>query len=228
MKTLIAPILEWISSSQQFFQEWSLLGILMYAGLILVVQLFLAPLAPFAIASGLIFGWGRGVVAVVIGTAAGAAVNFLLARHIAREPLLKRLAKSEKFRLIDAAIGREGWKIVMLLRFCPIPYGLANYCYGLTAVRFWPYLLATVIAILPANCFFAYLGATAQEGLAAVTGAGRERHWFEYVLMGASVVAAFVALTFVARIARAAVANHGDGTETIRGDGLVVADGEEC
>jgi hypothetical protein len=45
-----------------------------------------------------------------------------------------------------------------------IPYGFANYAYGLTAIRFWPHLLATVIAIIPGN-LLRLDWATAQAGL---------------------------------------------------------------
>ncbi|MEI9895614.1 MAG: VTT domain-containing protein [Chthoniobacter sp.] len=130
-------------------------------------------------------------------------MNFLLARYVARTAVTRYLAHHEKFRLIDAAIGREGGKIIALLRLCPIPFGLANYCYGLTAVRFWPYTIATFLAIIPANCFFVWIGASAHEGLAAATGNGRPHHPGEYVLLGVGLVAGLCALNYIARVAKA-------------------------
>ena len=179
---------------------------LAYAVLIAVFQMTLLPLSPVAIAGGFIFGIQRGFLVLTIGTAAGAAINFLIARHVARGPLERKLVKNEKFRLIDAAIGREGAKIVALLRFCPIPFGFANFCYGLTAIPFWPYFIATVLAIIPGNFLFTWMGATASEGIQTVMGAGRPRHPAEYILMVAGLLAGFIALTYVARLARAAVA----------------------
>lgn len=202
----MSPLIEWLSASQQWFQELGWLGVLAYAGLIVLVQLVMAPLSPFAIACGVFFGFGRGVAAVELGTTIGAALNFWISRYVARDAVARRLGRNEKFRLIDAAIGREGWKIIALLRFCPVPFGLANYCYGLTAIRFLPYMFGTVVAIVPGNCFFVWLGASAQAGLEALTGTGRPRHPFEYVLMGVGLVAGFVALVYVTRVARAAVA----------------------
>lgn len=203
----MSSLIDWLNASQQYFQNLGWLGVLAYAGVIVVVQLFLMPLSPFAVAAGVFFGFGRGFAAITLGTALGAAVNFLIARHVARGVVAGRLARNEKFRLIDAAIGREGWKIIALLRFCPIPFGLANFSYGLTAVAFWPYMLATIFAVIPANCFFVWLGSTAHAGIQAALGAGQQ-HPFKYVLMGVAIVAAFGALTYVTRIARAAVANQ--------------------
>ena len=202
----MSSFLHWLTSSQDYFIQRGWPGVLLFAGGIVLAQMFIAPMSPVAIAAGFGFGFGRGWVAITIGTGIGAAVNFLISRYLVRGPLARRLEKNEKFRLIDAAIAREGWKIVMMLRFVPMPFGLANYAYGLTAIRFWPYLLASLVAIVPANTLLVYLGHTAHAGLAAAAGAERARHPGEYVLLGVGLVAAFFALRHIAKIARAAVA----------------------
>jgi uncharacterized membrane protein YdjX (TVP38/TMEM64 family) len=202
----MSTLLNWLTSSQDFFRQLDWLGVVLFAVAIVLAQMVIAPLSPLALAAGLIFGLGRGWVAITLGTGLGAAINFLISRHVARNAIARRLANNEKFRLIDAAIGREGWKIVALLRFAPMPFGLANYAYGLTAIPFWPYLLATIVAIIPANTLIVWLGATAHAGLAVATGAERPRHPAEYVLLGVGIVAAFLALRHITRLARAAVA----------------------
>lgn len=209
MSSFLAWLVDRLTASQQFFEQLGWLGVMLYAGIIVLVQVFLTPLSPIAVAGGFIFGLGRGFTAITLGTAIGAAVNFAISRYVARGFVASRLERHEKFRLIDAAIGREGWIVIALLRFCPIPFGLANFCYGLTAIRFWPYMLATVFAIIPGNFFFAWLGATAHAGLRAALGEGRPRHPFEYVLMGLGLVASFTALAYITRLARAAIAKEG-------------------
>lgn len=199
-------ISERILESQQFFQGLGWLGVLAYAGVIVLVQLVCLPLAPLAIAGGFVFGLGKGFAAITIGTGVGAVVNFLLSRYMARAAVQRWLGHHEKFKLIDAAIGREGWKIIALLRFCPIPYGIANYSYGLTAVRFVPYLLATLFAIIPGNFFFTWFGASSTDALAAVSGSGQAAPPGKLVFTAVGLVAAFCALTYVTKIARAAVA----------------------
>ena len=203
----MSSFLHWLTSSQEYFLQRGWLGVLLFAGGIVLAQMFIAPMSPVALAAGFGFGFGRGWIAITIGTAIGAAVNFLVSRYLARGPFARRLEKNEKFRLIDAAIGREGWKIVMLLRFVPMPFGLANYAYGLTAIRFWPYLLASIVAIVPANTLLVYLGHSAHVGLAAASGAERPRHPGEYVLLGVGIIAAFLALRHITKVARAAVAD---------------------
>ena len=202
----MSSLLQWLTASQDFFVQRGWVGVLLFAGAIVVVQMFIAPMSPIAVAAGFGFGFGRGWVAITLGTALGAAVNFLVSRYLARRPLARRLEKNEKFRLIDAAVGKEGWKIVLLLRFVPMPFGLANYAYGLTAIPFWSYLLASIVAIIPANTLLVYLGHTAHAGLAVASGTERARHPGEYVLLGIGVLAAFFALRHITKIARTAVA----------------------
>jgi uncharacterized membrane protein YdjX (TVP38/TMEM64 family) len=205
MSALLHDLLTRLDQWHTTLQAWGWLGVFGYAFALVLLQMAFIPLAVFGVAAGAIFGFWKGVIAITIGTNVGSVVNFLLARYVARGAVTRYLAHHEKFRLIDAAIGREGGKIIALLRLCPMPFGLANYAYGLTAIRFWPYFIATFLAIIPANCFFVWLGASAQEGLSAAAGTGHARHPGEYVLLGIGLVAGFCALSYIARIAKAAV-----------------------
>lgn len=205
MSQLIHDLLLRLDQWSGTLQQLGWLGVLGYAVGLLILQMFFIPLAIFGVAAGAIFGFWKGVLAITIGTNAGAVVNFFLSRYVARGAVSRYLSHHEKFRQIDAAIGREGGKIVALLRLCPMPFGLCNYAYGLTAIPFWPYFIATSIAITPANCFFVWLGASAHD-LAAATTTGRAHNPGEYIILGVGLVAGFFALNYIARIAKAAVA----------------------
>lgn len=67
---------------------------------------------------------------------------FLIARYFARERILKLVEGNKKFLAIDKAIGENGFRVVTLLRLSPLlPFSLGNYLYGLTSVKFAPYVL---------------------------------------------------------------------------------------
>lgn len=199
---------EWLASSQEFFHGLGAFGIFAYALTMTLAGLASLPLSPLAITGGLVFGFGKGFLTVQLGTALSAAVNFLVSRHLARGYVQAKLAGHAKFKAIDSAVGREGWKIVAILRFVPMPFGLVNYAFGLTAVRFWPYLVATFFPIILGNAFFVWMGTTAEAGISAATGVGRQRHPLEFGMMGLGVLAAFTAMVVVTRIARQAVAQR--------------------
>jgi uncharacterized membrane protein YdjX (TVP38/TMEM64 family) len=54
---------------------------------------------------------------------------------------------------VDEALGREGFKIV-LLRLSPVfPFNFLNYALGLTKVSFGKYAFASLIGMLPGLTF---------------------------------------------------------------------------
>lgn len=205
---MLSALSQYFLQSETYFRGLGLLGVLAFALTIVLLQVFCLPLSPFGIMAGLFFGLTNGFIAIQLGTCLGAAINFLLSRHILRERVSRWLGTHEKFRLIDNAIGKEGWKIIALLRFCPIPFGIANYSYGLTAVGFVPYMLATAFAIIPANFFFVWFGATSHDlALAVLTGgAGATPNQAIFTVVG--LIAFFIALSYVAKVARAAISRH--------------------
>ena len=207
---MLEHLVQYLERLQQSIHDLNALGLLAFAGIFVAAQLVMVPVAPLGMAFGLFFGFAEGWVGLMLGCAVGASINFLISRHLARAAVTRWLGANEKFRLIDSAVAREGWKIVALLRFVPIPFGIANYCYGLTLVRFWPYLGATCIAIIPANSLFVWMGSTFHGSLSSLVGKGRPHHPLEYVFLGVGLLAALLVLRYVAKVARNAVAVEPD------------------
>lgn len=179
-------------------------GLLLFIGIYVLSSLLCLPCLPFTLLAGAIFGFGWGLVAVMIGLAGGAAGNFLLARHLGRGPLAKRLLARPRLSLVDKAVAREGWRIVALLRFCPIPFGFSNYVYGLTAIEFWHYLGASMMGLLPGTAVFVYLGAEGMRSLQSVGGEDA-RHPLQYFLIGMAAVAAILVFAILGRIVKRVV-----------------------
>ena len=82
--------------------------------------------------------------------------------------MAENVGSQPKFNAIDRAIEKQGGKIVGLLRLSPaLPFSISNYLFGLTAVKFWPYVFATWIGTLPGTVMFVYLGVLGKAGLNA-------------------------------------------------------------
>jgi uncharacterized membrane protein YdjX (TVP38/TMEM64 family) len=84
---------------------------------------------------------------------------------------------------------------------------LSNYLYGLTAVKFWPYFLASWIGMLPGTLLYIYLGAAGKAGLSAAVGHSSGHAPWEYALFGIGLIATVVVTIWVTRIARKALSN---------------------
>lgn len=99
---------------------------------------------------GLLFGVARGLPISLAGHALGMAASFLLSRYLLRNWLNRRFGDTRLYLRLEENLQREGWKLVLFSRLLPInPYSFLNYAYGLTPIRFGPYLLASVLGVIP-------------------------------------------------------------------------------
>jgi rhodanese-related sulfurtransferase len=65
----------------------------------------------------------------------------------------------------------EGWRFVAFTRLVPLfPFNLLNYGLGLTRIGFLPYLLATLVFMLPGALAYTYLGFAGREAVAGSEG----------------------------------------------------------
>ena len=202
----LADIRDWMIGFGEWSSQQGFLGILAYVVALTLVTILCVPCSPLVLAGGAVYGPVVGSFAVLAGLALGASGGFLIARYVARSPLERRIQDNPRFTMIDTAIGLEGWKIVGLLRLCPLPFGISNYAYGLTSITFWHYLGATLVGILPSTIMFVYMGALGMESLEAMA-EGKEsgRGVLEYVMMALMLVAGIAALTIIGRIVKRAI-----------------------
>jgi uncharacterized membrane protein YdjX (TVP38/TMEM64 family) len=158
------------------------------------------------LAAGAIFGLLEGTIYVFAAATLGAALAFLVSRHLARSAVEHRLEGNERFAAIDRAVGAQGRKIVFLLRLSPaFPFNLLNYALGLTRVRFGDYVLAS-LGMIPGTLLYVYYGKLAGDVAALAGGAAVEKGTAHYALLILGLVATIVVTTIVTRIARRALA----------------------
>lgn len=200
------PLGEWMEAFNEWTSSLGWIGVLVFILAYAVGAVLFVPGSVMTIGAGLAFGLWKGVIVVSTGATLGAALAFLVARHIARGLVKSKAEGSEKFRAIDQAVGEQGWKLVGLLRLSPVvPYSLSNYFYGLTAVKFWPYVLASWIGMLPGTVLYVYLGAVGKAGLQAAAGEDAGRSPLEWVFLGAGLVVTIIVTVWVTKIARNAL-----------------------
>jgi uncharacterized membrane protein YdjX (TVP38/TMEM64 family) len=195
----LMPVEQWLEQVQGSMARMGALGGLVFGLLYVVAALLFVPGSVLTLGAGLVFGlgWGTVVASAAATTTAGAA--FLITRYLARDRVARLARRHEKFGAIDEAVREKGWKVVALLRLSPlVPFSVSNYLYGLTAIRFWPYLLASWVAMLPGTVLYVYLGAA---GRAAVGGARKHSAW-EWVLLAAGLVATVAVTVLLTRTAR--------------------------
>ncbi len=164
------------------------------------------PGSVITLGAGALFGVGVGALTVWVGSNIGACAAFLVGRTLARDWVAKKVAGNRKFAAIDGAAGREGFKIVLLLRLSPVfPFNLLNYALGLTNVPFHKYALATLIGMVPGILLYVYIGSAARS-LAEVAAGNVQGGIASKVFFLIGLVVTFVVVALVTRIARRSLA----------------------
>jgi len=192
------PLTAWLRSLEDRVASMGSAGLLVYGAVYIASVLLFVPGIVLTLAAGFLFGFLRGCLLVSASSTIAAALAFLIARHLARARIERWARGRPEFEAIDRAVGENGWKIVALLRLSPlVPFSLSNYLYGLTSVRFAPYVLTSWLAMIPATLVYVSLGAAGRS-----VGAGTHRTPAEWALLAAGLAATVAVTTTVTRIAR--------------------------
>lgn len=198
VRDLLARFLEWTRSL-------GTTGAVLVAVAYVPASILFLPGSVLTLGAGFAFGVVTGTVAVSIGATLGAASAFLVGRTLARDWVKAKVADNPRFRAIDRAVGREGFRIVFLTRLSPVfPFNLLNYAFGVTDVPFGKYVLASWIGMLPGTLMYVYLGSGLQSLAAVAAGdveqGGAQRAFF---LFGLAITV--VVTVWITRLARRAL-----------------------
>jgi len=204
--TRFLPVEAWLKGFNQWIADLGAVGFVVFIFAYAAFALLMLPGAILTIGAGFIFGLGWGFVAVSAGSTLGAALAFLVGRFVARDKIRALTADKPKFQQIDRAIGERGAKLIFLLRLSPIvPFNLSNFFYGLTAVKFWPYVLASWLGMMPGTLAYVYFGTLGKAAAESATGAGPSRGPLEWTLLAVGLAATLAVTIWVSKIARNAI-----------------------
>lgn len=153
---LMERALDWISG----LGPW---GPVAFMAIYTLAVVLLVPASVFTLGAGFVYGLGWGSLYVMIAANLASTIAFLIARHLARDAVARRLEGYSWFRAIDEATAREGWKVVALVRLAPVfPFSIVSYAFGLTRVPFRGYALAN-LAMIPGTFMYIYFGSVARD-----------------------------------------------------------------
>ena len=119
-------------------------------------------MALLALVGGLLFGLWYGSLYTFLGAVINCTLMFFLSRYVGREAVASLLEKKlsplwqQRLKSLDHT---GGFLLLIILRLIPaVPYNLINYAFGLTAMPFRTYLLASAIGIIPGTLAFINIG----------------------------------------------------------------------
>jgi uncharacterized membrane protein YdjX (TVP38/TMEM64 family) len=122
------------------------------------------PRTPFTVAAGVLFGSLTGIGVAVVGTTLAAALSFVVARFVGGS-LVERHAHRPPVEWVRKRVRQRGLVTMVSLRLIPVmPFSVMNYGSALSGAAALPYLVATVIGILPGTVSIVILGDAAVGG----------------------------------------------------------------
>ncbi len=176
-------------------------GILAFILIYIAACVLFLPGSVLTLGAGAIFGVVKGSLIVSIASTLGATCAFLIGRYLARKGVESKISSNLKFKAVDDAVAKEGWKIVGLTRLSPIfPFNLLNYAYGVTKVSLRDYVLASWMGMMPGTVMFVYIGSLAGE---VARGAAGPAQW---ALRIVGFMATVAVTLYITRIAKRALA----------------------
>lgn len=173
------PLTDWITALAERARNTGATGVAVFFAAYVVSTVALLPGSILTLAAGFAYGPVWGLALASPASVTGATCAFLLGRTILRGWAERKVANSPRAKAIDAAVEREGFKLVLLLRLSPLfPFSVLNYALSLTRVSLGRYVLASAIGMLPGTALYVYLGSlapAAAELSGAASGSGTTR-----------------------------------------------------
>lgn len=194
------------------------LGPIVFIAAYIAGVLAFVPGALLTLTGGALFGLVWGTIYVAAAATIGSSLAFLVARYLGRGLLEERLRDHPRFSSLDAAVGHQGLKIVVLLRLSPaFPFNFMNYALGVTRVSFRDYLIAS-LGMLPGTILYVYYGKIAGDAAALAAGAAVEKDTAYYVVLGLGLLATIAVTAIVTRLAKTALAESAPNAQTAGSD----------
>lgn len=151
-----------------WFRDMELAGLVLYAVIFMVTAgLAILPTYAQAVLGGWAFGLAEGTLGALAGFAGGSLIGYVVGRKASGDRVMKILDEQPKWRAVrDALVGPEGGKnrffktllIVTLIRIPPnSPFALTNLVLSSVKTAWLPYLLGTMIGMLPRTMVAVYI-----------------------------------------------------------------------
>ena len=177
MVNLFVDYLNW-------FVDNETLGITIFMLLYIVFGIIALPASFHKYLAGVIYGFGPGIIIAWIGSMIGAIAPFFLGKKWMNPYARRALENYPSLRALENEMTSQGTKVVTLTRISlVIPYGVLNYAYGATRIKFKDFILGNFAMIVPA-IMYAWWGSQT-----IVTSNGIEtaaKTPFDFVIIGLS------------------------------------------
>ena len=195
------PVVDFVAALQRRVLGLGAWSAICYPLLFAGCNVLLLPGGVLCVGGGFFFGLWWGFFFVLLGNSIGAAISFAISRWLGGRWLKRQRAATPLLSVLEKAVERNARKIIFLTQLHPLfPTSLLNYLYGLTPIRFGPYMFWTTVGRAPGLFLYTYLGTLGQFGLNLALGKTHPRV-VEYWLWGGAFVVTVLLFILLTRVA---------------------------
>jgi uncharacterized membrane protein YdjX (TVP38/TMEM64 family) len=136
--------------------------------------------------AGVIYGFGPGIIIAWFGSMIGAVAPFFLGKRWMNPYARRALENYPSLKGLEDEMTNQGTKVVALTRVSlVIPYGILNYAYGATEIRFKDYIIGNFAMIIP-SIMYAWWGSQTMVTSKGIETAARTP--FDFLMIGLSII----------------------------------------
>ena len=162
------PIFSTLSLVLTFVQSWLKDNLLLGSALFILTQAIvgcvLLPVNPLYILAGSVFPIYLAVVLCWTGNLIGMLVAVALGRTFLRPWIQKKLSLYPKLKSLDRVIEEDGFKLAILLRLVPIPFGCCSWLFATSQVPVSIICVGSLIGSTPSTLIHCAVGALVGYG----------------------------------------------------------------
>lgn len=195
---------ELLHNSLQWIEDTEPAGAIAFILIYIIATVAFIPSSILTLGAGVVFGVVLGSIYTLIGATIGATAAFLVGRYLIRGWITRKIEGNDKFKAIDKAVAKEGFKIVFLARLSPVlPFIVLNYAFGVSGVSLKDYFLGS-IGMIPGNIMYVYIGSTAYS-LATIGKEQPTNPALQWAIRIISLIATVAVTIYITRVARKAL-----------------------
>ena len=176
---LFVDYLNWFGNNETF-------GITIFIMLYIVFGIIALPASFHKYLAGVIYGFGPGIVIAWFGSMIGAVAPFFLGKKWMNPYARRALENYPSLKGLEDEMTKEGIKVVALTRVSlVVPYGVLNYAYGATQIRFKDFIIGNFAMIVP-SIMYAWWGSQTMVTSKGIETAARTP--FDFFVIGLSII----------------------------------------
>lgn len=152
------------------------------------------------VSAGFLYGFMGGVLVVCLSSSIGISFVHFANRVCFKQCLSKVITKLPQrvTPMMELLRGKHAFKLVLLSRLTPLPFGLMNAFFAVSDVSNLDYIVASVLGLLPTQAINAYIGTTLKE-IEEVTESKHNKSY--YIILIFQIAACFLVSSLVVRLA---------------------------